>query len=180
MPGLNVTTFWYENHAQDASKTPPDDPKRPTRRPQKLRRGPQDAPKTLPRRPKTSPRRLQDASRTAPKRLQDGSKTVLHPKTVPRRPQDAPKTPQDAAKRSRRRPRTLRRSPPETKRDPKSLLFIYHYHNKRSQKPLRFAEVREIIILIEQLLRTQKPPLYVKTPVPPDIRVSETCCRDHA
>ena len=77
MPGLHITTFWYENQARDASKTPQDAPKMPTRRPKRPPRPPK-APKTLPGRPKSPPRRLQDAPRTAPKRLQDDS---LPPKT---------------------------------------------------------------------------------------------------
>ena len=95
MPGLHVTTFGHENHAQDASKTPPD-----------AQKGPQDGPRNLkeahkmpPRRFQDGPRRPQGASKTLPGRLQNGSKTaprrfclLTRPKTLPRCPQDAPRT----------------------------------------------------------------------------------------
>ena len=46
MPGLHETIFWYENQAQDASKTPPDAPKGAQDGP----RSPQEAPQAGPRR----------------------------------------------------------------------------------------------------------------------------------
>ena len=81
-------------------------------------------PKTPPKRPKTLPRRPQDG----PRRSQDAPKTA----------QDAPKTAQDAAKRTRKTVQVApKKPPPETKRDPKPSLFIYHYHTKKKENHFR-------------------------------------------
>ena len=101
MPGLHGPTFWYESHAQDASKTPPDAPKATQDGPRNFKK----AHKTPPRRFQDGPRRPQDASKTLPGRLQDGLASQDVPRRsqdAPKTAQDAPKTAQDAAKRSRK------------------------------------------------------------------------------
>ena len=95
MPGLHVTTFWYENHAQDASETPPDAPKATEDGPRNL----EEAHKPPPRRFQDGARHSQDATKTLPGRLQNGSKPAPRRFCLPRRPktlQDAPGGLQDA------------------------------------------------------------------------------------
>ena len=88
MPRLHVTSFWFENHAQDASKTALDAPRRP--------KNPRRGHKTPPRSFQDGPRHPQDGSKTLPGRLANGSKTVPRRFCLPRRPKTLPRCPQDA------------------------------------------------------------------------------------